>query len=146
MKQLSKLATLVALVAFSLTLYAQQTPPAGGPPQGGGPKNLKVFPADIPRDRLMGAMQGFTRALGVKCDHCHVQGNFASDDKPDKEIARAMMRMVQNLRQNADQFLPGGRAEKVTCWTCHRGNAHIELPAPPQGPGGPGAPGRPPGN
>lgn len=147
MKQLSKLATIVALVTLSLTLYAQQTPPAGGPPQGGNQaKNLKVLPKDIPQDRLLGAMQNFTRALGVKCDHCHVQGDFASDDKKDKEIARAMIKMMQNLRQNADEFLPGGRVQKVSCWTCHRGSAHIEQPAPPQPQGGQAAPSRPPGN
>ena len=147
MKKLSKLATIVALVTLSLTLYAQQTPPAGGPPQGGGEmaKNLKVLPKDTPRQRLLGAMQNFTRALGVKCDHCHVQGDFSLDDKPEKEVARSMMKMMANLRQNADEFLPGGRVQKATCWTCHRGSAKIELPAPPQPQGGQ-APTRPPGS
>jgi hypothetical protein len=145
MKQLSKLAVLVAIIALTLTLYAKPTTPA--PPQGGeAPKNLKIFPKDITRERLLGTMQNFTRALGVKCDHCHVQGDFASDEKPDKDVARAMMKMMANLRQNADEFLPGGRAQKVSCWTCHRGSAHIEQPAPPQPPPGGGqAPSRPPG-
>ena len=141
-KQISKLATLVTVIALSLTLYAQQTPPAGGPPQGDAPKNLKVLPKDTPRQRLLGAMQNFTRALGVQCTHCHAQGDFASDEKPEKEVARSMMKMMANLRQNADEFLPGGRVQKTTCWTCHRGNAKIELPAPPQGGQ---APARPPG-
>jgi hypothetical protein len=75
---------------------------------------------------------GMPRALGVKCDYCHVIGEFAKDDQPNKEVARAMMRMVASLRQNSDLFLPDGWAEKVSCWTCHRGSAEIEVPAPPQ--------------
>jgi hypothetical protein len=128
-----KIATLVALATLTFNLYGQQGPPQG-PPQGQppAPQNLKVLPKDTPNQRLMGTMNGMSRALGVKCDHCHVIGEFAKDDKPNKEVARAMMRMVANLRQNADQFLPTGRAEKVSCWTCHRGSAKIEVPAPPQ--------------
>jgi hypothetical protein len=32
-------------------------------------------------------MQAFGTALGVRCDFCHVQDDFAADDKPHKEIA-----------------------------------------------------------
>jgi len=133
-----KIATIVALATFTLTLYGGQTPP----PQAPEAQNLKVLPKDIPRQRLLAAMNGFTRALGVKCDHCHIVGEFAKDDKPEKDVARAMIRMVMNLRQNADQFLPGGRVDKLNCWTCHRGSAKIEVPPPPP-PAGQGA--RPPG-
>ena len=88
-------------------------------------------------------MNGFTRALGVKCDHCHIVGDFAKDDKPEKDVARGMLRMVMNLRENADKFLPGGR--QVSCWTCHRGSTKIEVPAPPASPAPPGQGTRPPG-
>jgi hypothetical protein len=129
-----KLATLTALVALSITLYAQQGPPQG-PPGGVNqqpPQNLKVLPKDSTRQRVMATMNGFTRALGVKCDHCHAQGDFAKDEKPEKEVARAMLKMVMNLRQNATEFFPDERVNKVSCWTCHRGSAKIEVPAPPQ--------------
>lgn len=136
--KLSKIATLVALITLSLTLYAQQTPPSG-PPQGGGEaKNLKVMPKDTPRQRLLGTMNNFTRALGVKCDHCHVQADFSSDEKPEKDVARGMMKMMASIRQGAEEFAPGGRVQKITCWTCHRGSPKIELPAPPQPPAGQG--------
>jgi hypothetical protein len=128
-----KLTTLAALIALTINLYGQQGPPQG-PPQD-PPQNLKVFPKDTPRQRLMGTMNGWTRALGVKCDHCHVQGDFAKDEKPTKEVARSMVKMMGNLRQNADTFFPEGRIQKVSCWTCHRGSAKIEVPAPPQPPG-----------
>lgn len=122
------LLVLVATLTLTFTLYGKQQ---GGPPQGGGFKNLKVFPQDVQRQQLMGAMQNWTRALGVTCNHCHVDDK-ASDEKPEKEVARAMMKMMMNLRQNAADFLPGDRAQKLSCWTCHRGSAKIELPAPPQ--------------
>jgi hypothetical protein len=126
-----KLMAVVVLATYTITLYGQQQ---GGPPQGGGGfKNLKVFPQDMQRQQLMGIMQNWTRALGVACDHCHVDDK-AADDKPEKDVARAMVKMMQNLRANANDFLPGDRVQKVSCWTCHRGNAKIELPAPPQRP------------
>ena len=133
-----KLVVILVIATFTITLYGQQQ---GGPPQGGGGgfKNLKVFSKDISRQDLMARMQGWTRALGVKCDHCHVDDK-SSDEKPEKDVARAMVKMMINLRQNAADFLPDNRVAKVSCWTCHRGNAKIELPAPPTPPQGQGTP------
>ena len=133
-----KLIVIVVLATFTITLYGQQQ---GGPPQGGGGgfKNLKVFPKDISRQDLMVRMQGWTRALGVTCNHCHGDDK-STDEKPEKDVARAMVKMMINLRANATDFLPDNRIAKVSCWTCHRGNAKIELPAPPTPPAGQGAP------
>ncbi len=92
--------------------------------------NLRVLPKDTGAEALRGVMQGFTRALGVRCAHCHVgpegasmaELDYASDDKAQKEIARVMMRMTRSV--NAD-FLAAleGRTDllRVTCETCHRG-------------------------
>jgi hypothetical protein len=63
-------------------------------------------------------MRAFTAGLGVKCDYCHVQGNFASDDNPKKEVARHMIEMVEKINAN----FPDGKMH-VTCYTCHRGEA-----------------------
>jgi hypothetical protein len=127
-----KLAVVLVLASFTITLYGQQQ---GGPPQGGGGgfKNLKVFPKEMTQQQLMGIMQGWTRALGVTCNHCHGDDK-STDEKPEKDVARAMVKMMQNLRANANDFLPDNRIQKVSCWTCHRGSAKIELPAPPQRP------------
>src|SRR5580692_13151166 len=65
------------------------------------PKNLQVLPKDWPGSRLQPVMIGFTRALGVRCSYCHVgeEGkplstfDFASDDNPNKNRAREMLRM-----------------------------------------------------
>jgi hypothetical protein len=106
------------------------------PPQQ-GPQNLQVFPKDISRQDLIQNMRLFNQALGVQCDHCHVGREFAKDEKPAKNVARAMIRMVHDLKENADKYLPEGREAKAACWTCHRGNVTVELPKPPE-PGPPG--------
>src|SRR5688572_12815160 len=96
-------------------------------------ENLQIFPKDIPRDSLVQVMRGFSFALDVRCQHCHAGGdgvsfdgvNFASDDKPAKVKARAMLRMVDQLNHAMLSSLPS-RAEprvSVGCATCHRGLA-----------------------
>ena len=108
----------LALV-FSLTLSAQDK--KGGPPPA--PKNLKVLPADTDIRATMGA---FRAGLGVMCTYCHVQGDFASDDVPKKNIARAMIRMVADLNSK----FPDGKAH-VSCYTCHRGETEPKMVPPP---------------
>ena len=65
-------------------------------------------------------------ALGVKCDHCHVQGNFPSDERLAKRTARRMIAMTKAL--NAEYFAKHEVKEgesvlgRVTCMTCHQGS------------------------
>src|SRR2546423_5747223 len=49
-------------------------------------KNVQVL-KDVSASAFMDAMRSFTMSLGVDCEHCHVQGNFAADDKPAKAMA-----------------------------------------------------------
>lgn len=72
-------------------------------------------------------MQLFVQALGVSCGYCHTRGNFKSDEKVQKVTARRMIEMVQGLNQ---QFFPNHKPGpdestlgKVTCFTCHQGDA-----------------------
>jgi hypothetical protein len=102
---------------FLAPLFAQQ-----------GPANLKVLK---PTDNVRAVMQTFTTGLGVRCDFCHVQGDFANDSKPEKLTARKMYTMMQQV--NADL----GGEPKVSCYTCHRGSEHPQM-TPPAG----AAPGR----
>src|ERR1039458_10464919 len=113
---------LTMLVLFlSLAAFGQQPPegpPPGGPPPGKRmpmpePKNLKL----LKPEHLMETMQSFRVALGVRCDFCHVQNDFASDEKPHKEIARKMIVMSREINTN----FPDGKMH-VTCYTCHRGS------------------------
>ena len=107
---------LVALL-IATTLFAQepQGKKKGPPPE---PKNLKLLKAD----GLMDTMRAFRIALGAKCDTCHVQGDFASDEKPEKEMARKMIVMTREINAK----FPDGK-EHVTCFTCHRGDEHPKM-------------------
>lgn len=82
-------------------------------------KNIQVLKG-IPVDEFMGTMGLFSAALSVCCGDCHVgAGGDNPDwaaDPPRKKIARRMVQMVTAI--NKENF---NGAEKVTCWTCHRG-------------------------
>ena len=113
--------------------------------------NLKVLSPNITHDELIATMRGFARALGTRCEHCHVQTatdprpqfDFPSDAKPEKKIARQMILMARDINANYISKLPHDRGEtpNVTCGTCHRGHttpepynppAPSQTPAPPQ--------------
>lgn len=120
-------ATALFLASAANSIASAQAPTPSPTAKPAAPKNLKVFPADIPHDQLIGAMRSFTAALGVKCTHCHVGEDgkretmdFASDAKQAKLTARLMITMTGRL--NAQDFgVKDGAMPKVACFTCHRG-------------------------
>jgi photosynthetic reaction center cytochrome c subunit len=89
------------------------------------PENVKVL-TELDPTALRAEMQRIAAALGVKCDHCHVQGNFASDERSAKRIARRMIEMTSTI--NAQHFPKyevqegGSVLGRVTCYTCHQGS------------------------
>ena len=91
--------------------------------------NLKIFPKDIGKRQLMGAVRDFSTSLGVRCTFCHVQktpGDFdsvdwASDSLEHKQVARGMMTMVRNVNSELLPNATGKQGAKVKCVTCHRG-------------------------
>lgn len=111
---------IVALaISMSLTSSAQE------------PKNLQVLPKDIQRDSLISIMRGFSFALGVRCQYCHVGGDgisfegveFDRDDDPDKVKARFMIQMTNRLNEETLPRLPFRDVPnvRIECKTCHRG-------------------------
>lgn len=137
---------LSALVLTAFPLHAQMpqaTQPGMHGPHGPmpPPKNLQVLPKNISHDDLMKVMHGFTGSLGVKCNFCHEQGteprhmDFASDAKPQKGIARTMLRMTREINKTylAQVTVPNTTPEqaRVTCGTCHRGHDVPPLFVPP---------------
>ncbi|MBS1598838.1 MAG: c-type cytochrome [Bacteroidetes bacterium] len=96
-----------------------------------GYKNLKVLPKNISKKKLQEIMiDDFEDGLGVNCGFCHAEQkgshklDYASDEKPEKEIARVMMRMTGKLNKNYFQTghaMIGDSTLIVTCSTCHRG-------------------------
>ena len=127
------------VVAFALVLAAcaalrqQRSQPVRT--DQGEFKNLKVLPQNITHDELIATMRGFARALGVRCNNCHVPipgesgddaFDFPSDANPKKNIARTMIRMTRTI--NHDYIAHVSRhPDNVTCWTCHRGKKEPEL-------------------
>lgn len=98
--------------------------------------NLKVLPRDISNEELDKVMDGFKAALGVKCNFCHAASkddpkhlDFASDAKPEKEIARSMMKMTYRINKKYFHIKDVYNTKAVlavNCITCHRGQAHPE--------------------
>src|SRR5689334_13052549 len=80
---------------------------ATSPPRKKTFKNLKVLPRKIGAEDLNDIMNNFRDALGVGCNFCHAPAkdsaagvlDFVSDDKPEKEITRKMMRMTSKINK-----------------------------------------------
>jgi hypothetical protein len=124
--------TVLCLLICSVCSIAQDGRGGGrqGAPPPGPPKNLKILPADVNIQQVMGA---FRTALGVQCTFCHIQGDFASDDNAKKNMARNMLRIAHDINAS----FPDGKTH-VTCYTCHRGEAKPKT-EPPAGGAAPAA-------
>jgi hypothetical protein len=86
-------------------------------------KNIKIL-TGVSAGNLLKIMQlGYSRSLGTSCAHCHVAGQWASDDKPAKQIAREMSAMDHDVIFNYLRKIDGlkDRNPLVNCTTCHRG-------------------------
>jgi hypothetical protein len=70
------------------------------------------------QDDVTARMTAWSRALGVPCAHCHIDGDLSDASKPNFEFAQRMSRMVAAL--NAGPLQDVGA---ITCWTCHRGQS-----------------------
>jgi hypothetical protein len=116
-------------------------------------KNIKVFPASFTYEQVDHAMDQFKVDLGVKCNYCHApdkdnprRNDLPSDDNPNKDIARQMMRMTEEMNRKYIATIKHTEQDTamiqlVTCNTCHRGapkpfGKPVAAPAfpPPQGP------------
>jgi hypothetical protein len=125
------------LVAIIIGLFIVAGIAATKPPEPPKYKNLKILPKNISKEDLDKVMDHFKAALGVKCSFCHAPSkdtaqkfpDFASDDKPEKLIARKMWKMTSKI--NSKFFKDNKNEEGVTvpaieCMTCHRGSPHPE--------------------
>ena len=124
------LLVILGLVAFVIAGSAFS--PAGNLQK----RNLKVLPKNISNEKLDSIMNSFEHALGVKCDFCHSKTKndpekleYESDDKPEKEIARRMMIMTNEINKKYFNFNDTPDSviiQSVLCITCHRGEPHPE--------------------
>jgi hypothetical protein len=128
-KKFAAIASLIAIAAISAAATSSiQTVPQY--------TNLKILPKNISSKDLQGIMtDDFEDGLGVTCGFCHANAkdshglDFASDEKPEKEIARQMMRMTLGINKKYLKLKHpqlGSSALIVNCETCHRGEAFPE--------------------
>jgi hypothetical protein len=107
------------------------------------PTNLMVLPSNLTGDQVHEIMHKWADELGTKCTTCHTADpknlgpngrpriNFADDSKQDKQTARKMYKMTQEINANYISKIDSS-APPVTCGTCHRGHVDPEafIPAP----------------
>ena len=120
--------------------------------------NIKVLPKHITDRQLDHVMDEWAHSLGVRCNFCHARNeetkkmDFASDAKPEKEMARHMYKMMNSINKKYFEAKKDSTGMMMTsginCYSCHRGVSHPEVvmaPNPRRGPGpGQGGPGGPP--
>jgi hypothetical protein len=132
-------AAVLAVAIAAVSASAQAPPPgtpAGGPPPAHfpapKPTNLKVLPKDLTGDQVHDIMHKWEAMLGAECSTCHTPDpknigpngkprlNFADDSKKEKQTARLMLKMTEEINANYVSMVENSGAP-VTCGTCHRG-------------------------
>jgi cytochrome c553 len=130
-KQVTVVLTLGAAVAIAVSTMSAKIPETEAKAAKGEYVNLKVLPKNISSKDLQGIMtDDFEDGLGVSCGFCHAANkdgrglDFVSDAKPEKEIARSMMRMTLGINKKFFKVkhpLIGSSSLTITCATCHKG-------------------------
>ena len=104
-------------------------------------KNIKVL-TGMPQSQLIPVMNFFAASMGRRCNFCHVNNNgqwdYAADDKPEKNTAREMIRLVLDVNKTTARL----NLDPASCYTCHRGRTSpqslpplpLPLPSPPGNP------------
>ena len=126
----------IVVLGLSVTAIIGVAAVEPGRPAGGLYTNLQVLPADITSKQLNKIMvDEFEDDLGVTCNFCHSENkethkpDYASDEKPEKQIARAMMRMTVGINEKYFELphpMIGDSTLAITCNTCHNGQSHPE--------------------
>jgi hypothetical protein len=146
MRKVSSLFLIAGAVWLAGAALVAQAPAAPAAPAGGGagrqggapqaPMDLKVLPKSWTRQQVGALMNTFNTSLGVQCSHGHAEDpnapppaagqnprlDYALDTKPEKEIARHMISMTMDLNKLARQPTDEASLEKLSCFTCHRGD------------------------
>ena len=129
---MKRLCVIVIAILTTILICSAAVDPPGT--TKGEYKNLKVLPQNISSKALSKMMvDDFSDALGVGCGFCHARGkdsssiDYASDAKPEKEMARMMMRMTMRVNKQFFKLKHPTLTDEtlvVTCNTCHNGRPH----------------------
>jgi hypothetical protein len=86
--------------------------------------NIQVL--KVPAERMLRIMdQGWSKSLGVGCEHCHNVNKWSDEVKPDKQLARDMAKMTSKINSDMLRGMKGvGEKTNINCNTCHRGQKH----------------------
>lgn len=90
--------------------------------------NIKIFKG-VPASRMLAIMDmAYSQSLGISCGHCHDTKDFASEFKPEKQIAREMWTFAAKTRSMLKD-IKGLKSETpmINCTTCHRGQVKPAL-------------------
>ncbi len=84
-------------------------------------KNVQML-TDVPAARFLRLMDiGYSKSLGVRCEHCHVEDRWEADEKRPKRAAREMMMLVSDINASLEKMQDIDTSEAmVNCTTCHR--------------------------
>ena len=130
MKYNKKVMTIASIIVFVVIGAAASKPPEEKF------QNLKVLPKNISEKTIDKVMDEFSKSLGVKCNFCHVQidstnWDMASDQKPEKSVARKMIKMANKINKDFFQaktkYGDENAVLEIHCVTCHRGEPHPEI-------------------
>jgi hypothetical protein len=113
-------------------------------------KNLKVLPKNITDKQMHEVMEEWEHALGAGCSFCHVRNeetkkmDFAADGKPEKDMARHMYKMMNDINKKYFEAKKDSTGMMMTtgvnCNSCHHGVSHPEVVQASAGRKGPGGP------
>lgn len=98
-----------ALIFFASRLISQDL----------GFKNLKVLKPSS-KGELMRTMASYNKELGVKCDFCHNEKDYAIEANDKFTAARKMQTMVNEINE---KYFNYKNAPQVSCVFCHGGNS-----------------------
>jgi hypothetical protein len=128
--------TIVLIIASFCGVAAVNIAAVGTIPKNNEYENLQVLPKDISSKQLQHIMvDEFQDGLGVGCGYCHAKKegslllDYASDTKPEKQIARAMMKMTIEINEKyfeSEQAIIGDEKLIISCSSCHKGVPHPE--------------------
>jgi photosynthetic reaction center cytochrome c subunit len=100
-------------------------PPPAYEASAEGPRAKEVYPnlkvlGDLSEDQFNRLMASFAEWVGGEqsCAYCHVETDFASDEKYTKVVARRMLQMTRRINSTWTAHVA---QTGVTCYTCHRG-------------------------